>query len=191
MQGDFLLIHRLTPDKAPEGPKHSLFADLIVGIPRPIGHTAPGGRGPATRPREAAVGPTTSNLVSDLLLPVHQQLARKEPSDRRALSGSAERIALVTAPASAFARLLTRSKANIFLTFDRPRDVISSLLEAKGISVPAAVREYLKSVATLNLFASASSTVHFLAAVYGVPGDGASAAPTVTTISTSAIQRAE
>ncbi len=91
-------------------------------------------------------------------------------SDRRALGGSVENIVLfVTAPASALARLLTRSRANIVVAFDQPHEVISYLLEAKGMSVQTAVREYLKSVATLNSLASASSTVRLSPAVYGVP----------------------
>lgn len=113
---------------------------------------------------------TVMQMVTSELAVLNSHTVKDFQSDRRALGGSTESIVLsLTAPASALARLLTRSKAPIFLTFDRPRDVISYLLEAKGMSVQAALREYLKSVATLNSFASASSTLRFSSAVYGVP----------------------
>src|SRR5262245_38789893 len=102
---------------------------------------------------------TVMQMVSSQFAVLNSHSVKDFQSDRRALGGSAENIVVfVTAPASSLARLLTRSRANIFLTFDRPRDVIAYLLETKGLSVQAAVREYLKSVSTLNSFPSAAST---------------------------------
>lgn len=113
---------------------------------------------------------TAMEMVDGRFAVLNSHTVKDFRSDRRALGVSGENVVLfVTAPASALARLLTRSKANVFLVLDGPRDVVSYLLEAKGMSVQAAVREYLKSVATLNSFASASSTVRFSSAIYGVP----------------------
>lgn len=89
-------------------------------------------------------------------------------SDRRSSSADCT-ILYTTAPSRRLAKLLVRSKAPIIVATDDPKDVVSFLVAAKGLSLQTAVREYMKSAAALGAIASSPSIVRLSSPAYEMP----------------------
>lgn len=75
----------------------------------------------------------------------------------------------VTSPSHRLVKLLVRARAFFVSAIDAPRDVVSFLVSARGMTLAGAFREYMKSAASLELVTSLPRGCHVSSSVYDIP----------------------
>lgn len=78
----------------------------------------------------------------------------------------------ITAPSSRLVKLLVRAGASFVTAIDAPSDVVSFLVSARGMTLPGAFREYMKSTASLEPITSLPLGCHVSSSAHYTPFPG-------------------